>query len=39
MIEQMSHAFVGVLTCAKIHSIELDRMSAHRMLGSTSFFS
>jgi len=22
---QMSHAFVGVLTCARIHSIELDR--------------
>ncbi len=21
----MSHAFVGVLTCARIHSIELDR--------------
>jgi hypothetical protein len=27
--EQMSHAFVGVLTCAKIHSIELDRKSVH----------
>lgn len=37
MIEQMSHAFVGVLTCAKIHSIELDRMSAH-WNDSTSFF-
>lgn len=22
---EMSHAFAGVLTCAKIHSIELDR--------------
>lgn len=24
---EMSHAFAGVLTCAKIHSIELDRES------------
>lgn len=23
----MSHAFAGVLTCARIHSIELDRES------------
>jgi hypothetical protein len=31
----MSHAFVGVLTCARIHSIELDR---ERFPISTTFF-
>jgi len=28
----MSHAIMGVLTCAHIHSIELDRMLPHQIL-------
>ena len=35
----MSHAFAGVLTCAKIHSIELDSMSGLLNAGFNNPFS